>query len=40
VDEDEWLEQRPRPAWVRVVAWVAALALLLPLAVAAIDLVV
>ena len=39
-DEDEWLAERPRPAWVRAIAWVAALALLVPLVIAAIDLVV
>jgi hypothetical protein len=36
---DEWPGSRARPAWVRWVALVAAAALVLPLVVAAVDLV-
>jgi hypothetical protein len=37
VDDDSWGERR-RPAWVRSIAWIAALALLLPIVIAAVDL--
>lgn len=37
--EDDWPGERPRPAWVRWVALLAAAALVLPLVVAAVELV-
>ena len=36
--DDDWRTEPKRPAWVRLVAWIAALALLLPLLIAAVDL--
>jgi hypothetical protein len=38
--DDDWDLDPRRPAWVRWVAWFAAAALLLPLAVAAVDMLV
>ena len=38
--DDDWDVERRAPTWVRWVAWIAAAALLLPLAVAAVDLLV
>jgi hypothetical protein len=37
--DDDWPAERPRPAWVRWVALLAAAALVLPLVVAAVELV-
>ena len=37
-DEDDWPVERARPAWVRVVALIAASALVLPLVIAAVEL--
>jgi hypothetical protein len=36
--DDEWDVAPRRPAWVRWVAWLAAAALLLPLTVAAVEM--
>jgi hypothetical protein len=36
--DDDWDSPPRRPAWVRWVAWLAAAALVVPLAAAAVDL--
>ena len=38
--DDDWDVGPRRPAWVRWVAWIAAAALLVPLVVAALDLLI
>jgi hypothetical protein len=37
--DGDWDAERPRPAWVRRMAWIAAVALLIPIVVSAVELV-